>query len=226
MTSVFHTCVAVESCMGTRPLHWHAHHTKKLCYCRKCKVAVVGFDGSPEVTSTKDLCLCGSNLLCVDVSKASPVALQSNARYCPCSYILIRAVQWSYYILIRLMEFHRGPPGSSPGAGSVIPFSLHWWHTQSPSIDTPTPTGGKEAGGEGGGGNTRRLQVMQTMKWVWSTILGHIITVIVYLRHCFYMGTKLTNMQFSSCIVVHALALRSFFLLGETYAAIMMIMYL
>ena len=97
MTSIFHTCVAVESCMGTSPLHWHAHHTKQLCYCRKCKVAVVGFDGSPEVTSTKDLCLCGSNLLCVDVSKASPVALQSNARYFPCSYILIHAVTiyWS-----------------------------------------------------------------------------------------------------------------------------------
>ena len=32
-------------------------------------MAVVGFEGSQEVASTRDLCSCGANLLRVDLSK-------------------------------------------------------------------------------------------------------------------------------------------------------------
>ena len=42
-----------------------------VCCYRKCKMAVVGFEGSQEVASTRDLCSCGANLLRADLSKVS-----------------------------------------------------------------------------------------------------------------------------------------------------------
>ena len=48
---------------------WH-YAAVTLCSPR-CKMALSGFDGSPEVTSVKEVCSCGANLICVDLSKVS-----------------------------------------------------------------------------------------------------------------------------------------------------------
>lgn len=47
-----------------------------VCCYRKCKMAVVGFEGSQEVVSTRDLCSCGANLLRVDLRKVNLANIQ------------------------------------------------------------------------------------------------------------------------------------------------------
>lgn len=42
-------------------------------------MAVVGFEGSQEVASTRDLCSCGANLLRVDLRKVSLANIQLNS---------------------------------------------------------------------------------------------------------------------------------------------------
>lgn len=46
---------------------------KIACNNARCKVCGSGFDGSPEVQSTKELCSCGANLLTVDLTKVANV---------------------------------------------------------------------------------------------------------------------------------------------------------
>lgn len=71
-------------------------------------------------------------------------------------------MQWnSFSMWYRFLEFQRGLLGSSLGAGSVIPSSLHWWLMQSHSIDTTTPKeGGGEEGRERGGENSSTLHAV------------------------------------------------------------------